>query len=66
MTGEGTSKDASPLREAISTAWIAIHGPVEFLVIEGEGGTTSESVEAYLAACWVQLKPCALDLTLKS
>jgi hypothetical protein len=51
-----TSKDTQHICEAISTAWISIHGPFKFLIVDGERGLTSQAAHDYLKMHGIQLK----------
>jgi hypothetical protein len=55
-TKEVKSKTAEELFEALMTAWISIHGPMQELIIDGESGvTTSTIMENELKARGIKL-----------
>ena len=56
---EVKSKTTPSLCDAISVAWISIHGPFKFLVIDGERGLNCDEAKAYLNTHGIQLKPRA-------
>eukprot|EP00959_Pyramimonas_sp_CCMP1952_P160636 3359449-Pyramimonas_sp.AAC.1 len=48
-------KTEATLLSALWTAWIGIHGPMEQLVIDGEGGLNSDRAKATLKAEGIEL-----------
>ncbi|CAE7353799.1 RE1 [Symbiodinium sp. CCMP2592] len=53
------SKQGEELFEALQTAWIGIHGPMETLVSDGESGLWREEIAGRLKRQGVNLKPRA-------